>query len=263
MAVEICVLASGSKGNCTYVSDGTTRILIDAGISCKQIEERLSNIGVSLSDINAVLVTHEHSDHIMGLRTLDKKYATPILANQKTATCVDVRLHINTIRWLKEGFDTGFKIGGIQITPFRISHDAVCPVGYTLTMDGKKVSFVTDLGYVTQGVYNTIKGSDIVVLESNHDLKMLSSGRYPLELQARIRGNSGHLSNNQSAELALALVKSGTRNIFLAHLSEENNTPELAYTVMKTALEGNGLIVGKDIFLCLTSQNHATDLFRL
>lgn len=263
MATEVCVLASGSKGNCTYVSDGQTRILIDAGISCRRIEELLKAKGISISSINAVLVTHEHTDHIMGLRTLDTKYGIPILANQKTATCIDIRMHINSLRWYKNNFDLGFKIGDIEVTPFRTSHDAVNSVGYSLIVGGKKVSYVTDLGYVTQGVYNIVKGSDIVILESNHDLKMLANGRYSLALQSRIKSNTGHLSNVQSAEMASALAMNGTKCIILAHLSEENNTPELAWGVCYDSLMKHGIEPGQGFYLFVASQNQPTPMITI
>lgn len=260
MEAKVCVLASGSKGNCTYVSDGTTSLLIDVGISCKKVETLLEEKGLSMSDINAVLVTHEHTDHIMGLRTVDTKYGIPIYTNQKTAMSIDIRLHINTQKWCRNDFDSGFKIGTIEVMPFRTSHDAVSSVGYTLKLGDKKFSYVTDLGYMTQGVFNVIKGSDIVVLESNHDLKMLTYGRYPLELQARIKSNTGHLSNVQSAEVAVALAKSGTKCIILAHLSEENNTPELAWGVCYDHLVQAGITPGQGFYLILASQSASTPL---
>lgn len=263
MATEVCVLASGSKGNCTYVSDGETRILIDAGISCKKIETALAEKGVSLSQINAVLVTHEHTDHIMGLRTIDTKYGIPILANQRTAACIDVRMHINTSKWYKNNFDTGFKIGKIEVIPFKTSHDAVNSVGYTILVGGKKVSYVTDLGYVTQGVFNIIKGSALVILESNHDLKMLANSRYPLELQSRIKSNTGHLSNVQCADVATALALTGTKCIILAHLSEENNTPELAWGVCYDSLAKRGITPGQGFYLLVAAQNQPTPMVSL
>ena len=261
MAVEVCVLASGSKGNCTFISDGTTKLLIDAGISCKRVETLLQGIGESLSSISAILVTHEHTDHIMGLRTIDKKYGTPILCNLKTATCIDVRLHIDSARWYRNNFDTGFKVGTISVLPFRIVHDAVSPVGYVFQAEDKKIALVTDLGYVTQGVYDTVKGADLVIIESNHDLKMLANGSYPIELQARIKGPSGHLSNVQSAEISVALVQSGTKHLILAHLSEENNTPELAMEVNNRALSDSGFIVGEDVTVEIAYQDKPTSKY--
>ena len=256
--MEVCVLASGSKGNCTFVSDGKTKLLIDVGISCKRADSLLQEIGESLSSIDAILVTHEHTDHIMGLRTIYNKYHIPILCNLKTATCIDVRLHINCAQWFKNNFDTGFNVGDIRVLPFRTAHDAVSPVGYLLTAGDKKVAYVTDLGYVTQGVYDTVKGSDFVIIESNHDLKMLAGGSYPIDLQARIKGPNGHLSNVQSAEISVALAQAGAKYLILAHLSEENNTPELAMAVNNKALEDSGFVVGKDVCVEIASQDKPT-----
>ncbi len=263
METKVCVLASGSKGNCTYISDGETSILIDVGISCKKVEAILSEKGIEMSSINAILVTHEHTDHIMGLRTLEMKYGIPIYTNQKTAMSIDVRMHINTTKWCRNDYDSGFKIGTIEVMPFRTSHDAVSSVGYSLLLGGKKVSYLTDLGYITQGVFNVVKGSDIVILEANHDLKMLTNGRYPLELQARIKSNTGHLSNVQSAEIAVELAKSGTKCIILAHLSEENNTPELAWGVCYDKLVQNGFTPGQGFYLLVASQNNPTPVVSL
>lgn len=263
MGARICVLASGSKGNCTYISDGVTNLLIDAGLVCKRLEPLLHAKGVELSSINGILVTHEHTDHIMGLRSIETKYNIPIYANQRTAASVDIRLHVNTSKWIRNDFESGFKLGTIQVIPFRTSHDAVNSVGFSLIVDGKKISYVTDLGYVTQGVFNAVKGSDLVILEANHDLKMLANGRYPLELQARIKSNTGHLSNIQAAEVALALAKSGTKCIILAHLSEENNTPELAWGVCYDSLVKNGFNPGKNIYLMVATQNVSTPMVTL
>ena len=263
MSIKVCVLASGSKGNCTFITDGVTRLLIDAGLSCKRIESLLQSIGESLKNINAILVTHEHTDHIMGLRTIDSKYQTPILCNLKTATCIDVRLHINSARWYKNNFDAGFKVGNFEIHPFRVAHDAVCPVGYVLKAEDKRISYVTDLGYVTQGVYDTVKGSQFVIIESNHDLKMLASGSYPIDLQARIKGPSGHLSNVQSAEISVALAQAGAKYLILAHLSEENNTPELALSVNHAALSSVGFTVGEDVVVDVAYQDTPTRIYTL
>jgi len=243
MSITVCVLASGSKGNCTYVSDGVTRILIDAGISCRKIEEGLTQLGVGIADLDAVLITHEHIDHVYGLHTLAKKYEVPILANSRTAIAVDVKMRTDIARKQKDNFDTGFRLGTAEIFPFRVSHDAACPVGYVLTLGGHKVAYCTDLGVVTDSVRNNVEGCDLVVLESNHDLRMLETGPYPPELQARIRSEHGHLSNEDSALFAAALALSGTRQIVLAHLSEQNNTPALATKAVNAALKRAGAAV--------------------
>lgn len=240
MSVKVCVLASGSKGNCTYITDGVTRILIDAGISCRKIEEGLATLGVKLTNIDAVLLTHEHIDHVYGLHTLAKKYDMPILANSRTAVSVDVKMHTDIARKQKDSFDTGFRVGTADIFPFRVSHDAACPVGYVLTLGGHKVAYCTDLGHITDSVRNNVSGCDVVILESNHDMHMLETGPYPPELQARIKSDVGHLSNEQCAAFAAELALSGARQIVLAHLSEQNNTPSLALKAVQNALEQSG-----------------------
>lgn len=261
MSLQICVLASGSKGNCTYISDGTTRLLIDVGISCRRVEQELAKLGVQLQDINAILLTHEHIDHIYGLPAIQRKYHTPTYTHEKTAACVDIRMNTQLVAMQKANFDTGFRLGGITITPFRVLHDAVCPMGYTVQADGHKISYVTDLGVVTDSVRQNARGSELVVLESNHDLNMLAHGRYPAELQARIRSELGHLSNVQSAELALDLVQHGAGQLVLAHLSEENNTPDLAVKTASFVLQKKG--VYNRVQIRVASQNCATDLIQL
>ena len=236
MSAKVCVLASGSKGNCTYITDGTTQLLIDAGLSCRRTEQALSAIGSGLSQIDAILLTHEHIDHTYGLVAIERKFQTPVLANRPTAYSVDIKLTTTVSRFCKDNFDTGFKCGTVYVMPFRIMHDAVRPVGYTLTVGGHRISYVTDLGEVTDSVRQNVLGSELVILESNHDLAMLATGSYPPELQARIRGKNGHLSNDQSAAFARELVQSGAKTIILAHMSEENNTPALALKTIQSAL---------------------------
>ena len=261
MTAQICVLASGSKGNCTYISDGTTHLLIDAGISCRRIEQELSALGQSLSNITAILVTHEHIDHVYGLHTLEKKYSIPILANQRTATSVDVKMSTHISRYCRACFDTGFSVGGIKITPFRTLHDAVCSVGYALEVGGHRVAYVTDLGTVTESVRQNVLGSELVILESNHDVHMLETGPYPPELQARVRGDQGHLNNVQSASFACELVSHGATHIVLAHISENNNTPELALKTSRSILRKKG--IDKEVALVAAGASCATKLIQL
>lgn len=261
MSARVCVIASGSKGNCTYVSDGTTHLLIDAGLSCRRTEQALNQLGVGLADINAILLTHEHIDHTYGLVAIEKKFHTTVLANRPTAASVDVKLTTNISAFCKDNFDTGFKCGTIYVMPFRTMHDAVCPVGYTLTVGEHRISYVTDLGVVTDSVRQNVAGSELVILESNHDAEMLATGSYPPELQARIRGKNGHLSNEQSAEFAIELARAGTRHFVLAHLSEENNTPDLALKASKTALCHHGL--DADVTWVVASQSIATEVIEL
>ncbi len=256
---KVCVLTSGSKGNCTYISDGTTSILIDFGKSYRELCGALEQIGASVMDINAVLITHEHTDHICGLQTLASKQPDlAVFSHEKTLAAVDMRLKTNFSRFARADFDSGFKLGSLFVQPFRTMHDAACPVGYTVESGGKKITSVTDLGIVTPNVRSNALGSELVILESNHDEKMLKNGRYPYPLKQRIMGKFGHLSNDTSAALADELVKNGTRQLILAHLSEENNLPDLAFQTACARLTGDGIKVGEDVTIEIALQGRRT-----
>ncbi len=261
MSATVCVLASGSKGNCTYLSDGNTHLLIDAGISCRRVEEGLSKLGRTIGDIDAILLTHEHIDHTYGLVTIERRYHTTVLANRATAAGVDARLSTQISQFCRPDFDTGFRVGGVYIMPFRTMHDAACSVGYTFVMGGHRLSYVTDLGVVTDGVRQNVSGSELVILESNHDLQMLATGSYPPDLQARIRSDKGHLSNAQSAAFAAELAATGTKHFVLAHLSEENNTPALALQAAKESVFAR--LGVNDVLWTVASQNAASEVIEL
>jgi len=234
--VKICCLYSGSAGNCTYVEAGGAKILIDAGKTAKNLVAALGGIGVDIRDIDAIFVTHDHSDHTAALRTLSHKYATPIymllasaeiyrgLKDEKLCDCLN----------LFGGYEFETDIKDLRVKAFRTPHDSLASVGYRFTCKGKdggEVSFglATDVGHVTDTVLENLKGCYAAIIESNHDTDMLRAGPYPIELKQRITSGYGHLSNAECASLARYLYDNGTRNIMLAHLSEENNTPELAF----------------------------------
>lgn len=227
--MEICTIASGSSGNCSLVSHGDTHILIDAGISMRRIKTALASFGITPDMINGIVITHEHTDHISGLKMLNKYYKIPVYATFGTTEgilCGVPELE-DSISAFHAG--DGFTLGSMELTSFPTPHDARESVGYTVSADSRTLSFVTDIGYVTRSIFESVKGSDTVVLESNHDIEMLSSGPYPYFLKQRILSHTGHLSNPDCAALAAELVRSGTRRLILAHLSRENNTPSLAY----------------------------------
>lgn len=235
--MRVCVFASGSSGNCLLLQDSGTKILIDAGISMRRIEEALNTCGASMKDIAGVLITHEHSDHVSGLKTLLKHFDTPVyaphtVANHLRGMLPEIEDHINIIN-----VGEHFSIGSLNVIAFHTPHDAPGSVGYRVEGNGC-FALATDMGHVTDEVFNALKGADTVLIESNHDEKMLVNGRYPLYLKRRILSDFGHLSNRCCAELARELAKSGTRRIILGHLSRENNTPQIAQGAVLAALEG-------------------------
>ena len=240
---KICCLYSGSKGNSTFISAGGANILIDAGRSAKALCSALCSIGVSIDDIDAIFITHEHNDHVSALRVLSHKHTIPIhmllnsaqvfngLCDEKLCDC----LHL----YRGNSFEVDVK--GLHVKAFPISHDSAAAVGFKMEFiddRGQKISFAlsTDTGYVTPAMRENLMGCRAVVIESNHDLQMLKDGPYPYELKLRIHSKRGHLSNTDCAEFACELCESGTEHIMLAHLSEENNLPEIAYNEVLRAI---------------------------
>lgn len=246
-------LVSGSSGNCSLISGGKTTLLVDCGLTCKKLEEALLKARVDPQDITAMLITHEHSDHIKGAGIVSKKYNLPVFATLKTHESMS---HINiaseNIKYITPDID--FEIGSAIVRPFSIPHDAQDPLGYNIFFGDKKLSVATDIGNMNDSVFEHLKGSLAVLLESNHDIDMLKRGRYPAFLKQRILGNFGHLSNADAAKTVLSLIESGTRHIMLGHLSNENNTPTMAYTTTKNFLEENGVILDKDATLTVAQR---------
>ncbi len=238
--MRVCVLASGSLGNSIYIEGGDTAILVDAGLSLRETSRRLSSIGASVERISAVLLSHEHSDHIRGIGVLARSLRAPIYANIGTAEALSCTLNGNE---RVEHFETGkgFTLNGLYIHPFSVPHDAADPVQFCITDGRSKVGIVTDLGYVTRLVMESIKGVNLVIIEANHDTEMLLNGPYPWELKRRIMGKFGHLSNTESAETLSALARGGLERAILAHLSRENNTPELALETVRRCLLRNDI----------------------
>lgn len=225
--MEIVVLASGSKGNSLYVRSGKTAILLDVGISAKEISSRMGLIGRSPSELSGIVISHEHIDHIRGLGPLARQYRVPAYITERTYRAAE-----ETVKSLPamECIDpeSPFEIGDLWFSPFLISHDAVEPLGFSLT-DGKlKVGVVTDLGVITHLVRENIRGAHIAIVESNHDPDMLIEGPYPWELKQRIKGRKGHLSNPHASSFVETIFHSDLEKVVLAHLSETNNTPESA-----------------------------------
>ena len=237
--MKVCVFASGSGGNCLFLSSEESNILIDAGISMRRINNALAQAGHTMRDIGGVLITHEHSDHILGLKMLIKHYSVPVYAPRTVANRlrgmipeIDDCLHIIPV-------GSEFRIGRLKITAFHTSHDTDESVGYRVD-DGSVFALATDLGCVTEEVLEALLGADTVLIESNHDVEMLRFGPYPYHLKRRILSDRGHLSNEICAKLARKLVTDGTKRVILGHLSRENNTPLLAMSAAEKALAGLG-----------------------
>ncbi|MDR0286111.1 MAG: MBL fold metallo-hydrolase, partial [Clostridiales bacterium] len=235
--------------NCIFLGTEKARILVDAGMSGNSIAKSLCDIGERPDSINAIFITHEHSDHIKGAGILSRKYNIPIYANEITWMAMDAEIGPVSPENRKLLSYTGLEINDIVINSFSISHDAVSPVGYVFTSKNRKVSVATDTGMVTEQLRHNLAGSDLVLIEANHDTEMLKAGKYPWRLKQRILGEKGHLSNEAAGELAVELAQGGTRRFFLGHLSHENNFPELAFETVKGQLAEKQIIAGKDIYL--------------
>ena len=227
---KFCSLYSGSSGNSLLVQTPNTKILIDAGESAKKIETALNQIEIDIHDIDAILVTHEHSDHIKGLGTLVKKFDIPVYANQETWEAMPeiagkVQLEKQNQFQVNEKFD----IGELKVLPFQIPHDAANPCGFNLYYKNQKISIATDLGHIDSKLIHYLEESSFILLEANYDPNILKCSRYPYILKQRIAGPNGHLSNEMAGKTISYLTNSGLSNVMLGHLSRENNFPELAY----------------------------------
>ena len=230
-----CPLASGSKGNCIYLGTSETKILIDAGISGKAVKAKLAEIGVDLADIDAILISHDHTDHIQGLNTLAFKYGIPVFANTETAK--GIVNHFGDCPNFKI-FSTGemFEFGGMQIHPFSIQHDTMDPVAFTIRVDGLKLGFCTDLGFVTTLVQKQLQECDYLYIEANHQPSMVHASSRPMVYKQRVLSRTGHLSNEACGQLLSHVAHSGLKHVHLAHLSSECNTPETALSVINEIL---------------------------
>ncbi|WP_132769666.1 MBL fold metallo-hydrolase [Tepidibacillus fermentans] len=257
------IIASGSTGNSIYIGTDQHHFLVDAGLSGKKIEMGLKEIGVNPKDLNGIFITHEHDDHIRGIGVLARKYQIPLYANERTLN--GLPSHVGQIdESLKRIMDTGsvIEFGNLQIESYAISHDAVEPVGYLFRHQDLQLSILTDSGYVSEKMKQKIKGSDILIFEANHDVEMLRMSRYPWSVKQRILGDSGHLSNEASGEALADVITSDTQKVFLAHLSRENNLPELARLTVATILKDYG-ITEKDVQIMDTYHDKPTSLEEL
>lgn len=247
MALKFCSLSSGSSGNCYLVGSDSTYILIDAGISAKKITDGLSSLNLMPQDISGILLTHEHSDHIKGIDVLCKKYGLPVFTNEKTF----MELKNLCKNWEKTTFsiftnNESFSVGDLQVKAFPVYHDAADTVGFSVMHQNSKICTATDTGCVTDDIIQELSSADLIILEANHDEDILKMGRYPWFLKQRILSDHGHLSNEAAGEVIAKIMQqdSKQRRFLLAHLSKENNFPEMAYQTILNILETH------DIFPC-------------
>lgn len=242
MELRFSPLFSGSSGNSVFVSYGGTNILIDAGVSCRRIENELRLVNVEPDSISSVLITHEHSDHIKGVPVFSRKYGCEVYATGGTWAAMRAKQAIAAEFEREIAPDEDFFIGELNILPFSTPHDAADSVGYVITAPtGAKLAIATDMGYAKKSCVSAIMGAHAVILEFNYDEGMLMAGKYPYELKRRIKSRSGHLSNDDGALLAAELVKGGAACVVLSHLSKENNMPELALQRCRMELDASSL----------------------
>ncbi len=252
---RFCPLYSSSSGNCTYIGSSQGGILIDAGVSAKRTEAALAEIGVDPKSIGAIFITHEHSDHVSGVRVFASRYGIKVYATAGTLDAMEKSGAVNAKNETSVIPYSGIEAASMLVRPFRTSHDARESCGYTvITPDSKRISVCTDLGVVTDEVLRAVSGSDLILLESNHDVNMLRNGSYPYITKRRILSDIGHLSNVTCADTAVKLLESGTTRFFLGHLSRENNFPELAYETTKAAMSMAGACENVDYILKIASQ---------
>jgi phosphoribosyl 1,2-cyclic phosphodiesterase len=260
MCVTVSMLASGSRGNCAMVASTRTKILVDAGVSCRETFKRMKTLGEEPHSLSAILITHEHSDHIYGLATLAKKLRIPVFMTGAThsAWARAIRDEKGERPQLEkmERFESGhkFQIGDIEVKPFTIPHDAADPVGFTFRAEGSKVGIATDLGYVPVSVRDHLRGCDVLVMESNHDLEMLRLGPYPWSVKQRVMSRVGHLSNEALADFFTNDYDNGAAFVVLAHLSEQNNHPEVARREAERALANRGGLFQNRVLLAAQAE---------
>ena len=256
--MKFCVLGSGSKGNCTLVESGSTTILIDAGFSGKEISRRLALINRSPEELTAILVTHEHGDHISGVGVLSRRCNLPVYANFGTHHASESRVK-KLYKRVEFGTGDCFVVDDLKIHPFRISHDTADPVGFVVSDGGSAVAYCTDTGRVTKLIGHHVRKCQALILEANHDPQMLMDGPYPMPLKQRVRSSQGHLANGDTARFLADLVNSSLQYVVLAHLSETNNLPEIALARVQQELQSSEI----GFQITLAGQDSPTSIFSL
>ena len=248
--MRVKVLSSGSKGNTTYVETDNTKILIDIGNTCKYVKERLEDMEVNPSDINGILITHLHIDHIKGLKVFCKRYNVKVYLTEVMKKDLD---YIDNYDLISNDFD----INDIHITAIKTSHDVNDSRGYILSNKDKSLVYITDTGYINKKYFDVLSNRDLYIMESNHDIEMLTNGSYPFQTRQRILSDKGHLSNYDSSKYLSLSVGDKTKCIMLAHLSQENNTEELAYETLIDKLQSDNKTIDNII---ITRQDEETEL---
>jgi len=241
--MRVVVLSSGSKGNTTFIESKNTKILIDAGNTCKYITEKLKGIGIEPKEIDAILITHTHIDHVKGLKVFQNKYNTKVYFSKKMKEELE---YINNYTITTEGIIT---IKDLNINIIKTSHDTNESFGYIVESQNKSIVYITDTGYINNKYFNLLSNRDIYILESNHDIEMLNNGPYPFKIRQRILGDKGHLSNYDSSKYLSNFIGNNTKCIMLAHLSQDNNTPNIAYNTLIERLNNNNQKIDKIIIL--------------
>ncbi len=260
--MKFCSLYSGSSGNCQFVKAGNTKILVDAGLSGKKIQQAMISIGEDPTDIHGIFITHEHIDHIQGAGILSRRFNIPIYANEETWKAMQPSIGEIKSENIKT-FDESVEIGELYVQAFDISHDAVKPVGYKIFNKDKKISLLTDTGCVTESIKQNIMNSDLLLIESNHDEDMVLIGSYPWPLKRRVLGEFGHMSNDLAGNLLSEILKKGTEIVLLGHLSKENNFPELAYKTVENILKENNIPIEEGITLNMTYRDKSTKVYEI
>ena len=259
---KFCNLYSGSSGNCSFVGTDNINILIDCGESQKKIINALESIGTNINQINAIVVTHEHSDHVKTLGAISKKYNIPVYANEKTFNNMPEQTEL-----IKEenrkifNTDDHFEIGDLQIHPFHIPHDAAEPCGYNIYNENNKISIATDIGHMDNSILKKLEESKFLLLESNYEPEILKYAKYPYYLKRRISGPNGHLSNQEASDTIIKLLSTGVNNIMLGHLSKETNFPELAYKTVMDEIINNKL--NNNLTLNVASRIKPSDIINI
>ena len=260
-----CSLYSGSSGNSMFITSDSAKILIDAGLPGKKIDEALKAIDEETKNIDGIFITHEHSDHIKGVGVISRKYDIPIYANADTWSAMEGslgKIKEHNIKVIDKRSVT--EIGDLNIKAFNIPHDASGPMGYTVSDGKKNISVATDFGTFTREIYDNVKDSEVILLESNHDVNMLKFGPYPYQLKRRILSEIGHLSNDDCGNAIVELVKCGNnKKIILGHLSNTNNQPDLAYATVLDVLNDNGIKNNEDIILTMANRHNPSSYIKI